>query len=72
MGVTTKLGLYAVGLVVVFAAAFGAGNLVGPVLPDQPEGHSESVELPAPDEQDHEDAEQDHGDDDSDDDGGEH
>jgi hypothetical protein len=54
MGVTTKLALYAAGLVVVFATAFGAGGLVGPVLPDQPEGHTESVELPAPDEQDHE------------------
>lgn len=52
MGVTTKLALYAVGLVVVFVAAFGGGSLVGPVLPDQPEGHSGSVELPAPDEQD--------------------
>ncbi|GAA1075419.1 hypothetical protein [Nocardiopsis metallicus] len=53
MGVTTKLALYAVGLVVVFVAAFGVGNLVGPVLPERPEGHTESVELPGPDEQDH-------------------
>ncbi|WP_017578946.1 hypothetical protein [Nocardiopsis valliformis] len=56
MGVTTKLALYAVGLVVVFVAAFGVGNLVGPVLPDRPDGHTESVELPGPDEQDHDDA----------------
>ncbi len=49
MGVATKLALYAVGLVVVFAAAFGVGGLVGPVLPEQPEGHSEGVELPEPD-----------------------
>lgn len=56
MGVATKLALYAVGLVVVFVAAFGVGGLVGPVLPDQPEGHSESVGLPGPDEQDHDDA----------------
>ncbi|GHC71476.1 hypothetical protein GCM10007079_03880 [Nocardiopsis terrae] len=53
MGVATKLGLYAVGLVVVFAAAFGAGSLAGPVLPEWPEGHSEGTELPAEGEQDH-------------------
>jgi hypothetical protein len=53
MGVTAKLALYAMGLVVVFAAAYGAGGLVGPVLPDRPEGHSESAELPAKDGQDH-------------------
>lgn len=34
MGVTTKLGLYALGLVAVFGAMFGVGSLVGPVLPD--------------------------------------
>lgn len=44
MGVTTKLGLYAVGLVVVFAAAFGAGSIVGPVLPEGDGSPSESVE----------------------------
>jgi hypothetical protein len=60
MGVTTKLALYAVGLVVVFVSAFGVGNLAGPVLPDRPEGHSESVGLPGPDEQDHDGADKDH------------
>lgn len=69
MGVTTKLALYAVGLVVVFAAAFGVGSLVGPVLPDQPEGHSESVELPEPDGQDQDGTGQGH---DNGDDGDEH
>lgn len=58
MGVTAKLALYAVGLVVVFVAAFGVGSLVGPVLPDQPAGHSESARSPAPDGQDHDDAEE--------------
>ncbi|WP_017542759.1 hypothetical protein [Nocardiopsis prasina] len=60
MGVTTKLALYAVGLVVVFVAAFGVGTQVGPVLPDQPGGHAESVESPAPAEQDHDTTERDH------------
>ena len=40
MGVTTKLGLYAAGLVVVFAAAFGVGSMVGPVLPEGSVEHS--------------------------------
>ncbi|GAB3695074.1 hypothetical protein [Nocardiopsis oceani] len=53
MGVATKLGLYAAGLVVVFAAAFGVGSMVGPVLSEPPEGHSESVERPVDSEQDH-------------------
>ncbi|MDE3724993.1 hypothetical protein PWG71_26710 [Nocardiopsis sp. N85] len=35
MRVITKLGLYALGLVVVFAAMFGVGSWVGPVLPAQ-------------------------------------
>ncbi|WP_017607297.1 hypothetical protein [Nocardiopsis xinjiangensis] len=34
MGVTTKLGLYTLGLVAVFGAMFGVGSLVGPVLPE--------------------------------------
>ncbi|WP_049573798.1 hypothetical protein [Nocardiopsis sp. SBT366] len=63
MGVTTKLALYAVGLVVVFVAAFGVGTRVGPVLPDQPGGHTPSVESPAPAEQDHGTTERDHVDD---------
>ncbi|MER6626329.1 hypothetical protein [Streptomyces sp. NPDC000931] len=60
MGVTAKLALYAVGLVVVFVAAFGVGTLVGPVLPDQTGGSTESVEYPAPAEQDHADDGVDH------------
>ena len=40
MSVTTKLGLYAVGLVLVFAAAFGVGSMVGPVLPEGSVEHS--------------------------------
>ncbi|NYJ34728.1 hypothetical protein [Nocardiopsis aegyptia] len=35
MGVTTKLGLYVLGLVAVFAVMFGAGSLAGPVLPER-------------------------------------
>ncbi|MFD6100241.1 hypothetical protein ACFVWN_20805 [Nocardiopsis flavescens] len=35
MGVAAKLGLYALGLVVVFTAMFGVGSWVGPVLPRQ-------------------------------------
>ncbi|MEU3017146.1 MULTISPECIES: hypothetical protein [unclassified Nocardiopsis] len=59
MGVTTKLALYAVGLVVVFATAFGVGTLVGPVLPDQPGTHAESAEPPAHGEQEHDSTERD-------------
>ncbi|MBR8744226.1 hypothetical protein [Nocardiopsis sp. MG754419] len=44
MGLTTKLGLYAVGLVVVFAAAFGAGSVVGPVLPEGEGVHDRTTE----------------------------
>lgn len=40
MGVITKLGLYVTGLVVVFAAMFGVGSLVGPVLPEDAPKHS--------------------------------
>lgn len=40
MGVTTKLGLYALGLVAVFGAMFGVGSLVGPVLPESAQEHS--------------------------------
>lgn len=40
MGVTTKLGLYALGLVAVFGAMFGVGSLVGPVLPENAPEHS--------------------------------
>lgn len=40
MGVATKLGLYLMGLVVVFAAMFGVGSLVGPVLPEDAPEHS--------------------------------
>ncbi|GHD24773.1 hypothetical protein [Nocardiopsis kunsanensis] len=40
MGVTTKLGLYALGLVAVFGAMFGVGSLVGPVLPGSAPEHS--------------------------------
>jgi len=40
MGVATKLGLYVMGLVVVFAAMFGVGSLVGPVLPKDAPKHS--------------------------------
>ncbi len=40
MGVATKLGLYVMGLVVVFAAMFGVGSLVGPVLPEDAPKHS--------------------------------
>lgn len=32
MGATAKLGLFALGLMTVFAAAFGVGVLVGPIL----------------------------------------
>jgi hypothetical protein len=35
MNVTTKLGLYVLGLVAVFAVMFGAGTLAGPVLPER-------------------------------------
>ncbi|MBB6120792.1 hypothetical protein [Nocardiopsis algeriensis] len=42
MGVTAKLGLYALGLVVVFVAMFGVGSVVGPVLPE--EGAPDRVE----------------------------
>ncbi|MEV2277916.1 hypothetical protein AB0I72_20255 [Nocardiopsis sp. NPDC049922] len=34
MGVTTRLGLFALGLVAVFAAMFGVGSVVGPLLPE--------------------------------------
>lgn len=34
MAVPTKLGLYALGLVAAFAAAFGTGALAGPALDD--------------------------------------
>ena len=40
MRVTTKLGLYALGLVAVFGAMFGVGSLVGPVLPEDAPEHS--------------------------------
>lgn len=40
MGATTKLGLYALGLVAVFGLMFGAGSLVGPVLPEKAPEHS--------------------------------
>lgn len=40
MRVTTKLGLYALGLVAVFGAMFGVGSLVGPVLPENAPEHS--------------------------------
>lgn len=60
MGVTTKLGLYAVGLVVVFAAAFGAGSMVGPVLPEGEGSRSESVEHAPEDGQDHVDGDEEH------------
>ncbi|MET9795731.1 hypothetical protein [Nocardiopsis alba] len=52
MGVTAKLALYVVGLVVVFAAAFGAGTLAGPVLPDGGDTHAEGVEGTPPGGQD--------------------
>ncbi|MEU3307038.1 hypothetical protein ACWGSK_17870 [Nocardiopsis sp. NPDC055551] len=58
MGVTTKLGLYTVGLVVVFAAAFGAGSIVGPVLPEGEGPPSQSVEHAPDDARDHVDEEQ--------------
>ncbi|RKS07241.1 hypothetical protein DFP74_2905 [Nocardiopsis sp. Huas11] len=35
MNVTTKLGLYVLGLVAVFAVMFGVGSLAGPVLPER-------------------------------------
>ncbi|KOX14216.1 hypothetical protein [Nocardiopsis sp. NRRL B-16309] len=43
MNATTKLGLYVLGLVAVFAVMFGAGSLAGPVLPErtQDTGHAE-------------------------------
>ena len=41
MNVTAKLGLYALGLVAVFAAAFGVGGLAGPV-PVRPHPGSKS------------------------------
>ncbi|MFJ9556266.1 hypothetical protein ACIRPH_20825 [Nocardiopsis sp. NPDC101807] len=44
MNVTAKLGLYALGLVAVFAAAFGVGGLAGPVLPQEAPGHAPSAE----------------------------
>ncbi|OLT29335.1 hypothetical protein BJF83_12195 [Nocardiopsis sp. CNR-923] len=34
MGVTTRLALFATGLVAVFAAMFGVGSLAGPLLPE--------------------------------------
>ncbi|WP_067606700.1 hypothetical protein [Nocardiopsis listeri] len=60
MGVTTKLGLYAVGLVVVFAAAFGAGSITGPVLPEGDGSPSESVEQAPDDGRDHVDGDEEH------------
>ena len=53
MNVTAKLGLYALGLVAVFAAAFGVGDLVGPVLPQGPSEHVESTEATSEGERDH-------------------
>ncbi|MEE2039624.1 hypothetical protein Q8791_20610 [Nocardiopsis sp. CT-R113] len=44
MNVTAKLGLYALGLVAVFAAAFGVGGLAGPVLPQEAPEHARSAE----------------------------
>ncbi|WP_017603673.1 hypothetical protein [Nocardiopsis alkaliphila] len=58
MGVTTKLGLYAAGLVVVFAAAFGVGSMIGPVLPKE-DGHGQSVERSSEDTRDQHDVEED-------------
>lgn len=60
MGVTTKLGLYAVGLVVVFAAAFGAGSIIGPVLPEGDGSPSESVERETDNGRDHVDGDEEH------------
>lgn len=40
MGMTTKLGIYTLGLVAVFGAMFGVGSLVGPVLPENAPEHS--------------------------------
>lgn len=57
MGVTAKLGLYALGLVVVFVAAFGVGSMVGPVPPDK-DGVEESVEHSSEDARDHDDVEE--------------
>lgn len=57
MGVATKLGLYAAGLVVVFAAALGVGSMVGPVLPEE-DRHGESVEHSSEDTRDHDDVEE--------------
>ncbi|XKK37016.1 hypothetical protein HFP72_18975 [Nocardiopsis sp. ARC36] len=44
MNVTAKLGLYALGLVAVFAAAFGVGGLAGSVLPQEAPGHARSAQ----------------------------
>ncbi|WP_198659106.1 hypothetical protein [Nocardiopsis sp. FIRDI 009] len=43
MNVTTRLGLFALGLVAVFAAMLGVGSLVGPLLPDSVIGQTESA-----------------------------
>jgi len=53
MGVTAKLGLYALGLVAVFAAAFGVGGQVGPVLPQEAPVHAQTGEDASPGGQDH-------------------
>lgn len=42
--VTTKLGLFVLGLVTVFAVMFGAGTLVGPLLPEAPAQQAESAD----------------------------
>lgn len=60
MGVTTKLGLYAVGLVVVFTAAFGVGSIVGPVLPEGEGSPNESVEHTPDNGRDHVDGDEEH------------
>ncbi|MCY9787194.1 hypothetical protein KIK06_25255 [Nocardiopsis sp. EMB25] len=43
MNVTTRLGLFALGLVAVFAAMFGVGSLAGPFLPDSVIGQTGST-----------------------------
>lgn len=51
--VTTKLGLFGLGLVTVFAAMFGVGTLVGPVLSETPEDQVESTDHDADDDTEH-------------------
>ncbi|MFD3687144.1 hypothetical protein ACFWTE_20270 [Nocardiopsis sp. NPDC058631] len=53
MDVTAKLGLYALGLVAVFAAAFGVGGQVGPVLPQEAPVHAQTGEGTSSGGQDH-------------------